>query len=316
MRASRSSRRADSAPEVGATWKHLEAFIEMLAAERGAALLTLAAYRSDLRDLTRFLVARGKALETADPAALHAYLAAATTLAPTTLARRISAMRQFYKFLLTDGIRGDDPTAHLDTPRLGRPLPKMLSEGEIDRLIAAARSYTGDEGIRLVCLVELLYATGMRISELVTLPLAAVQRDPRFLLISGKGGKERIVPLSEPSRLALAAYLGCRDRFLPASRPSRWLFPSRGRAGHLTRQRSGQLLKELAVKAGLDPDRLSPHVLRHAFASHLLDHGADLRSVQQMLGHADIATTQIYTHVLTDRLRKLVETAHPLARRK
>jgi integrase/recombinase XerD len=225
-------------------------------------------------------------------------------------------MRQFYKFLVTDGIRGDDPTASLDTPALGRPLPKILSEDEIDRLIAAARTWSGDEGIRLVCLVELLYATGMRISELVTLPLAAAQRDPRFLVISGKGGRERIVPLSEPSRLALTAYLGCRERFLPASRPSRWLFPSRGRVGHLTRQRSGQLLKELAVKAGLDPDRLSPHVLRHAFASHLLDHGADLRSVQQMLGHADIATTQIYTHVLTDRLRKLVETAHPLARRK
>ena len=178
-----------------------------------------------------------------------------------------------------------------------------------DRLIATARSWTGGEGIRLVCLVELLYATGMRISELVSLPLAAAQRDPRFLMISGKGGKERIVPLSEPSRLALAAYLGRRDRFLLGSRPSRWLFPSRGRAGHLTRQRSGQLLKELAVKAGLDPNRLSPHVLRHAFASHLLDHGADLRSVQQMLGHADIATTQIYTHVETERLRSALLTS-------
>ncbi|TMJ58242.1 MAG: site-specific tyrosine recombinase XerD [Alphaproteobacteria bacterium] len=312
MRASRNSRPADSSPEAAAIWKHLEAFLEMLAAERGAALLTLAAYRNDLRDLARFLGARGEAPEAADAAALHAYLGAATALAPRSLARRISAMRQFYKFLVTDGIRADDPTAGLDTPALGRSLPKILSEDEIDRLIAAARTWTGDEGIRLVCLIELLYATGMRISELVTLPLAAAQRDPRFLLISGKGGRERIVTLSEPSRLALAAYLGCRERFLPASRPSRWLFPSRGRAGHLTRQRSGQLLKELAVKTGLDP----AHVLRHAFASHLLDRGADLRSVQQMLGHADIATTQIYTHVLTDRLRKLVETAHPLARRK
>jgi len=316
MRASRNSRPAASSPEGAATWKHLEAFLEMLAAERGAALLTLTAYRNDLRELARFLGARGEAPETVDAASLHAYLGAATALAPRTLARRISAMRQFYKFLVTDGIRGDDPTAGLDTPALGRPLPKILSEDEIDRLIAAARTWTGDEGTRLVCLVELLYATGMRISELVTLPLAAAQRDPRFLLISGKGGRERIVPLSEPSRLALTAYLGSRERFLPASRPSRWLFPSRGRVGHLTRQRAGQLLKGLAVKAGLDPDRLSPHVLRHAFASHLLDHGADLRTVQQMLGHADIATTQIYTHVLSDRLRKLVETAHPLARRK
>jgi integrase/recombinase XerD len=288
----------------------------MLAAERGAAPLTLAAYRNDLSDLARFLSARGVMIEAAGAAALHAYLAAATALAARTLARRISAMRQFYKFLVTDGIRGDDPTAGLDTPGLGRPLPKILSEREVAGLMAAAGTWPGDEGIRLICLVELLYATGMRISELVTLPLASAQRDPRFLVISGKGGRERVVPLSEPSRLALAAYLVCRDGFLPDSRSSRWLFPSRGRGGHLTRQRSGQLLKELAIKAGLDPDRLSPHVLRHAFASHLLDHGADLRSVQQMLGHADIATTQIYTHVLSDRLRKLVETAHPLARRK
>jgi integrase/recombinase XerD len=296
--------------------KHLEAFLEMLAAERGAAMHTLAAYRSDLADLARFLGGRGARLEDADAAVLHAYLAAATALAPRTLARRISAMRQFYKFMVIDGIRGDDPTTGLDTPALGRPLPKILSETEVAGLIAAARAWPGEEGIRLVCLVELLYATGMRISELVTLPLAAAQRDPRFLVISGKGGRERVVPLNEPSRRALIAYLGCRDRFLDGSRPSRWLFPSRGRSAHLTRQRSGQLLKELAVKAGVDPDRLSPHVLRHAFASHLLDHGADLRSVQQMLGHADIATTQIYTHVLGERLRKLVESAHPLARRK
>jgi integrase/recombinase XerD len=315
MRASPSSRRRVPRSILSGS-KHLEAFLEMLAAERGAAPLTLAAYRNDLSDLARFLSARGVMIEAAGAAALHAYLAAATALAARTLARRISAMRQFYKFLVTDGIRGDDPTAGLDTPGLGRPLPKILSEREVAGLMAAAGTWPGDEGIRLICLVELLYATGMRISELVTLPLASAQRDPRFLVISGKGGRERVVPLSEPSRLALAAYLVCRDGFLPDSRSSRWLFPSRGRGGHLTRQRSGQLLKELAIKAGLDPDRLSPHVLRHAFASHLLDHGADLRSVQQMLGHADIATTQIYTHVLSDRLRKLVETAHPLARRK
>ena len=288
----------------------------MLVAERGTAPLTLAAYRSDLSDLALFLAARGLRLEAADAAILHAYLASATELAPRTLARRISAMRQFYKFLVIDGIRRDDPAAGFETPGLGRPLPKILSENEVAGLIAAARVGTESKGVRLVCLVELLYATGLRISELVTLPLAAAQRDPRFLVITGKGGRERVVPLSEPSRAALAAYLTCRDRFLTSSRPSRWLFPSPGRVGHLTRQRAGQLLKGLAVKAGLDPDRLSPHVLRHAFASHLLDHGADLRSVQQMLGHADIATTQIYTHVLNDRLRKLVETAHPLVRRK
>jgi integrase/recombinase XerD len=316
MRASRSEGPKEPLTPERVTSKHLEAFLEMLAAERGAAPLTLAAYRGDLANLAGFLASRGVPLEAADAATLHAFLAAAVTLTPRTLARRISAMRQFYKFLVIDGVRRDDPTADLDTPSLGRPLPKILSETEIEGLIAAARHWPGDDGVRLVCLVELLYATGLRVSELVTLPLGSAQRDPRFLLISGKGGRERVVPLSEPSRAALAAYLACRDRFLPDSQSSRWLFPSHGRKGHLTRQRCGQLLKELAVKAGLDPDRLSPHVLRHAFASHLLDHGADLRSVQQMLGHADIATTQIYTHVLSDRLRKLVETAHPLARRK
>jgi integrase/recombinase XerD len=298
--------------------RHLEAFLEMLVAERASAALTLAAYHNDLLDLMKFLAEHRIALEAADQANLHTYLASERTarLAPRSLARRISAMRQFYKFLLVEGIRQDDPTAEFDTPRLGRPLPKILTETEIKALIDAARNWPEEEGTRLSCVLELLYATGLRISELVTLPLAAARRDPRFLLISGKGGRERIVPLSEPSRHALGEYLLCREHFLPGSRPSRWLFPSWGRAGHLTRQRCGQLLKELALAAGIAPDRLSPHVLRHAFASHLLDHGADLRSVQQMLGHADIATTQIYTHVQTDRLRKLVETAHPLARRK
>jgi integrase/recombinase XerD len=296
----------------------LEAFLEMLAAERGAARLTLAAYRNDLIDLSGFLAARSMALETAEAPALHDYLSAAGTrrLAPRTVARRLSAIRQFYRFLLTDGLRGDDPTSGLDTPRLGRPLPKMLSEDEVARLIATAAAWPDEEGVRLRCLLELLYATGLRVSELVTLPLAAAQRDPRFMLVRGKGGKERVVPLSAPSRQALAEYLLVRKAFLPDSQASRFLFASRGREGHLTRQRCGQLLKELALGANLDPARLSPHVLRHAFASHLLDHGADLRSVQQMLGHADIATTQIYTHVQNDRLRRLVEAAHPLARRK
>jgi integrase/recombinase XerD len=289
----------------------------MLAAERGAAPLSLAAYRHDLDDLARFLANRGVDLAAADEPALHAYLAGpAAALAPRSLARRISAIRQFYKFLLRDGIRQDDPTSGLDTPRLGRPLPKFLSEAEVAALLAAARAWQGAEGVRLVCLLELLYATGLRISELIGLPLAAAQRNPRFLLVRGKGGRERIVPLGEPAREALAAYLDCRSGFLRDGRGSPWLFPSRGAAGHLTRQRCGQLLKSLAARAGLDPNRLSPHVLRHAFASHLLDRGADLRSVQQMLGHADIATTQIYTHVLGDRLRRLVETAHPLARRR
>jgi integrase/recombinase XerD len=313
MPASRSERRGAAL----ATPLRLEAFLEMLAAERGAARLTLAAYQNDLIDLSGFLAGRGLVLEDADAAVLHDYLAAAATrrLAPRTLARRISAIRQFFRFLLTDGVRADDPTSGLDTPRLGRPLPKILSEAEVARLIAAAEIWPGEEGVRLRCLLELLYATGLRISELVTLPLAAAQRDPRFMLVRGKGGKERVVPLSGPSREALSAYLGVRKQFLPEGVASRFLFPSRGREGHLTRQRCGQLLKELALAGNLDPARLSPHVLRHAFASHLLDHGADLRSVQQMLGHADITTTQIYTHVQGDRLRRLVESAHPLARR-
>jgi integrase/recombinase XerD len=323
MRVSRNSRRSGSASAAAALSRRVEAFLEMLAAERGAARLTLAAYRNDLADLSKFLAARAMPVEDADAAALHDYLAAQTTrcLAPRTLARRISAMRQFFRFLVSDGARTEDPTSGLDTPRLGRPLPKILSEAEIERLIAAAASWPDEEGARLRCLLELLYATGLRVSELVGLPLAAAQRDPRFLLVRGKGGKERVVPLSGPSRQALALYLECRGRFLSQGEPlnpkmARWLFPSRGADGHLTRQRCGQLLKELALAAGLDPAALSPHVLRHAFASHLLDHGADLRSVQQMLGHADIATTQIYTHVQGERLRRLVESSHPLARRK
>ena len=296
----------------------LEAFLEMLAAERGAARLTLAAYGNDLQDLAGFLAGHGETLETADPVSLHNYLTAAAIrrLAPRTVARRLSAMRQFYRFLLVEGIRTNDPTGGLDTPRLGRPLPKILSEAEVARLIEVAETWPADEGARLRCIVELLYAAGLRISELITLPLAAAQRDPRVLTVRGKGGKERLVPLGAPARRALAAYLECRSRFVTSPRSGRWLFPSRGAAGHLTRQRCGQLLKELALGTGIDPERLSPHVLRHAFASHLLDNGADLRSVQQMLGHADIATTQIYTHVQSARLKRLVETAHPLARRK
>jgi integrase/recombinase XerD len=303
--------------------RRIEAFLEMLAAERGAARLTLGAYRTDLADLAAFLAPRGIALDTADAAVLREYVGALTArhLAPRTLARRLSAMRQFYRFLIGDGGRLDDPTAGLDPPRLGRPLPKILSQSEVEGLIAAVSGSPGDEGVRLRCIVELLYGSGLRVSELVGLPLAAARRDPRFLIVRGKGGKERAVPLSEPARRVLTEYLQCRAAFVPrneagGAKAERWLFPSRGGEGHLTRQRCGQLLKELALSAGLDPARLSPHVLRHAFASHLVDGGADLRSVQQMLGHADIATTQIYTHVQGERLRRLVETAHPLAQRK
>jgi integrase/recombinase XerD len=298
--------------------RHLEAFLEMLAAERGAARLTLAAYRNDLIDLAGFLAAGDVAVEAAGTEDLRRYFAAVAKarLSPRTAARRLSALRQFYRFLVLEGVRADDPTSVLDSPRLGRPLPKLLAEAEATALLAAAQRRAGPEGLRLVCLVELLYGAGLRVSELVGLPFAAARRDPRVLVIRGKGDKERLVPLGAPAREALAAYLAVRDKFVAPGTPSRWLFPSRSAEGHLTRRRCGQLLKELAVEAGLDPARLSPHVLRHAFASHLIDHGADLRSVQEMLGHADIATTQIYTHVLGERLQRLVAEHHPLARKK
>jgi integrase/recombinase XerD len=311
------ARKGSRQPKTASPSRHVEAFLEMLAAERGAARLTIDAYRNDLGDFAGFLAAAGKPVEAADAAALRRYLArlSGAGLSPRTTARRLSALRQFHKFLFAEGVRGDDPSAQLDSPRLGRPLPKILAEAEIESLIAAARCRDGAEGKRLLCFVELLYATGLRVSELVALPLSRL-REKRFLLIAGKGGKERLVPLSAPARAALADYATVRGEFLAEGATSRYLFPSRGEEGHLTRRRCGQLLKELAIEAGIDPARVSPHVLRHAFASHLLDHGADLRSVQQMLGHADIATTQIYTHVQGDRLRALVETHHPLARRK
>jgi integrase/recombinase XerD len=232
-------------------------------------------------------------------------------MAPRTAARRLSCLRQFHRFLVAEGVRGDDPTTTLDSPRLGRPLPKVLEAEEVEALLAAAAAKPASERVRLLCLLELLYGAGLRVSELVALPFAAATRDARFLVVRGKGGKERLVPLGAPAQAALAAWKAVRGETR-----SRYLFPSRGKDGHLTRQRCFQLLKELAVAAGIDPRRLSPHVLRHAFATHLLDGGADLRSVQTMLGHADVATTQIYTHVQAGRLRSLVETKHPLARKK
>jgi integrase/recombinase XerD len=297
----------------------------MIAAERGAALNTIEAYRSDLENFAAFTAARGRDVAAAGTEDLRAYLAKlnAAGMAPRTAARRLSALRQFHGFLFGEGLRPDDPTAIIDSPRQGRPLPKVLSEAEVDRLLAAARSRPGVEGLRLNALLELLYATGLRVSELVALPASAAARDARVLIVRGKGGKERMVPLSGPARAALARYRAARSRGRlregrPARAPareSRWLFPSRGRSGHLTRQRVGQLLKGLAIEAGIDPAKVSPHVLRHAFASHLLAHGADLRSVQKMLGHADISTTQIYTHVLSERLKALVRDHHPLAQR-
>jgi integrase/recombinase XerD len=301
--------------------RHVEAFLEMLVAERGSARNTVDSYRRDLDDFADFARARGGTPETADAAMVRAYLSdqAAAGMSPRTTARRLSAFRQFFRFLLAEGIRADDPSAAIDSPRQGRPLPKYLSEEEVERLLAAAKRRPGADGVRLNALMEVLYATGLRVSELVGLPLSALSRDDHMLVVRGKGGKERMVPLTEAAMVALDAYAPVRESYLPHGRhaaASPWLFPSRSRDGHLTRVRFAQVLKQLAVDAGVAPERVSPHVLRHSFASHLLAHGADLRSLQQMLGHADIGTTQIYTHVLDTRLKALVQRAHPLARRK
>ena len=289
----------------------------MLLAERGARPNTLAAYLRDLTDFSGYLAGRGVDEAEAGAADLRAYMdsLAARGLAPRTAARRLSALRQYHKFLYAEGLCPDDPAAAIDSPRQGRRLPKVLSEAEVEALLAAARCHEGPEGSRLLAILELLYATGLRVSELVSLPLAAVRRDPRVIFVRGKGGRERMVPLGGPARAALADYLAQREAFRSGKGESPWLFPSSASIGHLTRQRVAQLLKDLALEAGLAPSRVSPHVLRHAFATHLLDHGADLRALQQMLGHADISTTQIYTHVLNERLRALVQDRHPLARR-
>jgi integrase/recombinase XerD len=299
-------------------------FKEMLSAERGAAENTLEAYSRDLNDFLAFLAAHRKALVATAPADISAYLRAAAEggLAAASRARRLSAIRQLFKFLAAEGIIADDPAHAFAGPKRGRPLPRTLSAAEVDHLLETARKRidgtTGRDrvrALRLHALIEMLYATGMRVSELVTLPRSVLTGDGRVLTIRGKGGRERIVPLNQAARTALDRYLniGFEDGVAPMLK-TRWLFASRGAEGHLTRQRLGQELKQLAADAGLDPARVSPHVLRHAFASHLLDRGADLRSVQQLLGHADISTTQIYTHVLEERLKRLVFDHHPLAK--
>jgi integrase/recombinase XerD len=297
--------------------RHVENFLEMLAAERGAAANTLEAYRRDLVDLVQFLQGRQAQLATATRDDLRAYLAELLVrgLSPATGARRLSAIKQLYRFLHAEGVRADEPAALLDAPRRRRPLPKVLAEDEVDRLLAAARAIEGPEGARLTALLELLYATGLRVSELIALPWPLLAAGGDCLIVRGKGNKERLVPLGQAAKAAFAEYAATRDYFVGEGRKSPWAFPSRGDSGHLTRQRVGQLLKDLAIAAGIDPAKVSPHVLRHAFASHLLAHGADLRAVQAMLGHADISTTQIYTHVLAERLRRLVSDHHPLARR-
>jgi len=297
----------------------IEAFLEMMSAERGAADNTLASYRRDLEDAAEHI----GDLAGADPAAIRAYLGdiAARGFAPSSQARRLSALRQFYKFLYGEGLRPDDPTGTLDSPKKGRALPKIMSEAETGRLLDRAAAEAADASVgdsariaarRMQALVEVLYATGLRVSELVGLPLTVALRDERFFIVRGKGSKERVVPLSAKAREAMRLWLVERGR-VPAWAESLFLFPAASESGHLPRQVFARELKGLAARAGIAAAKISPHVLRHAFASHLLQNGADLRAVQQLLGHSDISTTQIYTHVLEERLVRLVNDHHPLA---
>lgn len=297
----------------------IEQFLEMLAVERAAAASTLKNYGRDLMRFAAFAAKRGQDLHSADSDAIAAWLGAlqADGLSPATAALKMSALRQFYLFLYGEGLRGDNPAATIARPRAPRPLPKVLSIEQVDALLAAARAGDGPKALRLAAMVEILYAAGLRVSELVGLPLSAVKNDAPYLMVRGKGGKERIAPLGAPARDAINAYLHVRDVFLKGAGKdgAMWLFPSRGKTGHVTTARFAQLLKDLAIKAGVEPALVSPHVVRHAFATHLLDGGADLRSVQEMLGHADVTTTQIYTHVAQERLKNLVFEAHPLAQK-
>ncbi|MGR3511002.1 MAG: site-specific tyrosine recombinase XerD [Sulfitobacter sp.] len=306
-----------------ATFHWISAFLEAQAAELGAATNTLLAYGRDLKDFDAYLAAKALDFNLAARNDVEAYLVwcDAQGLAKSTLARRLSAIKQLYRFAFEEGLRSDNPAIQITGPGKSKRLPKVLSEEEVDRLLEAARSSgrNQQEKLRNTCLMELLYATGMRVSELVSLPVSATRGDPRLLLIMGKGGKERLVPLSAPSRAALSSWLGMRDEIDAASQAqkipaSRFLFPSRGASGHLTRHRFYLMIKEFAVAGGVDPSKVTPHTLRHAFATHLLAHGADLRAIQTMLGHADVATTEIYTHVLEARLSELVLENHPLAK--
>ena len=302
----------------------VESFLDMMSAERGASPNTLAAYRRDILDFAAEAARSGCDLANAGREQVRGHLArlSAAAVKASSQARKLSALRGFYGFLYNEAVRRDDPCGAVEAPRLSRPLPKILSAEEALKLVDAAREGVEEspEAARLLCIVEMLYASGLRISELVTLPLAAVRNKERFIHVRGKGGRERLAPVGAAAREALESYLVVRDSFLPRGKlgvaAARYLFPSRGAEAHLTRRRCHQMLKGLALKAGIDPGRLSPHVLRHAFATHLVEGGADLRSVQTLLGHADIATTQIYTHVAGDRLKRTVETAHPLARTK
>ncbi len=310
----------------------VDAFLDMLTTERGAAMNTRQAYWRDLADVSLYLRSeKNTDIDKATTEDLKAYLTHLSqkkhtkgvndgNIAVRTIARRLSALRQFYRFMISEEARTEDPTSTIESPKQGRTLPKTLSESEVDQLINTAASSNSAENVRLVCLLEMLYATGLRVSELVGLPMSAIGEGSQFVMVAGKAGRERMVPLSDKAREALNNYLDMRDQHIgeddQRALQEKFLFPSRtSGSGHLTRQRFAQLLKDLARAAKVDESRVSPHVLRHAFATHLLSNGADLRAVQKMLGHADIATTQIYTHVLGDKLEATVTEKHPLSKK-
>jgi len=307
--------------------KLIDLFLDMLAAEQGAGDNTLQAYRRDLSDLSEFLAHQRQSFAVAETQSLRDYLAELDTrgFKSSSVARRLSALRHLFRFLLSERIRSDDPAAILSGPKRGRTLPKVLSIADVDRMLTRAKALTEAPGtsvlqrlraMRLYCLLEVLYATGLRVSELVSLPRSAARHDARMIVVRGKGAKERLVPLNDASRQAMTDYLAAMEAQKGGRKSSvvtaKWLFPSFGESGHLTRQHFARDLKELATAAGLAPRLVSPHVLRHAFASHLLHNGADLRIVQTLLGHTDISTTQIYTHVVEERLKSLVRDLHPL----
>jgi integrase/recombinase XerD len=306
----------------------IDQFLEMMAAERGAAANTIDAYRRDLRDFLGYVAKKKQTLETISRSGIESFLAglASEGLSSQTVARKLSTIRQLFAFLYMEKLRGDNPTATLETPKLAKRLPKVLTIDDVLRLIDAAHKDASPKGLRLTAMLELMYGAGMRVSELITLKLSALQvREGGkrvtvdALLITGKGNKERLVPISSKAQIALSAYLDIRPVFLPSGEKkieSPYLFPYSRAAGYITRQQYGVMLKELAISAGIDPEKISPHTLRHSFASHLLEGGADLRVIQELLGHSDISTTQVYTHVASSRLKKLVNEKHPLAKKK
>tara|TARA_B100001121_G_scaffold33137_1_gene27839 strand:+ start:435 stop:1352 length:918 start_codon:yes stop_codon:yes gene_type:complete len=297
--------------------KTVEQFLEMLIAERGASSNTCTSYLNDITNFDKFLSGAETTLEHATTDDIRRYLRHRSEVGANnpTISRNLSVLRQFFKFLQSENVRLDNPALNVDGPKVSRTLPKVISEDDVEALLKAAHKLQTAEGIRLTCLLEIAYASGLRVTELVSLPTDALNLTSETLLISGKGGKERLVPLTFSAMNAIVAYERVRIDFLKGNNTSKFLFPSRSKQGYLTRRRLGQLLKELAIQAGLDPTIISPHILRHAFASHLLNRGADLRSLQKMLGHSDISTTQIYTHVQKERLHAVISSYHPMAKK-